>query len=94
MEITLNNVKTLDHLMGIIATKYFWIKIRSDERTEYNDNHICKTDKSIQTFSPDVIIPRNVQEIGNYAFGNTHVEFLQLPASLHSSYGRQFKVHI
>lgn len=30
MEITLNNVKTLDHLKGIIATKYPWVKMHSD----------------------------------------------------------------
>ena len=30
MEITLNNVKTLDQLKGIIATKYPWVKMHSD----------------------------------------------------------------
>ena len=30
MEITCNNVKTLDHLKGIIATKYPWVKMHSD----------------------------------------------------------------
>ena len=30
MEITLNNVKTLDHLKSIIATKYTWVKMHSD----------------------------------------------------------------
>ena len=30
MEITLNNVKTLDHLKGIIATKNPWVKMHSD----------------------------------------------------------------
>lgn len=30
MEITLNNVETLDHLKGIIATKYPWVKMHSD----------------------------------------------------------------
>ena len=40
---------------------------------------------------PSVIIPRSVQEIGIFAFGHTHIEVLQLPASLHSPYGRQFK---
>lgn len=40
---------------------------------------------------PSVVIPQSVQEIGNYAFGHSHIEVLQLPASLHSPYGRQFK---
>lgn len=30
MEITLNNVKSLDQLKGIIATKYPWVKMHSD----------------------------------------------------------------
>lgn len=30
MEITLNNVKNLDQLKGIIATKYPWVKMHSD----------------------------------------------------------------
>lgn len=40
---------------------------------------------------PTVIIPQNVQEIGTFAFGHTHIDTLQLPSSLHSPYGRQFK---
>lgn len=40
---------------------------------------------------PSVIIPQSVQEIGNFAFGHSHIEVLQLPVSLHSPYGRQFK---
>ena len=40
---------------------------------------------------PSVVIPRSVKEIGNFAFGHSHIESLQLPASLHSPYGRQFK---
>ena len=40
---------------------------------------------------PSVIIPKGVQEIGAFAFGHTHIESLQLPATLHSPYGRQFK---
>ena len=40
---------------------------------------------------PTVIIPSSVKEIGNFAFGHSHIEVLQLPASLHSSYCRQFK---
>ena len=38
-----------------------------------------------------VIIHQSVEEIGIFAFGHTHIETLQLPASLHSPYGRQFK---
>jgi len=40
---------------------------------------------------PSVVISRSVKEIGNFAFGHSHIEVLQLPASLHSPYGRQFK---
>ena len=40
---------------------------------------------------PSVIIPDSVKEIGTFAFGNTHIETLQIPSSLHSPYGRQFK---
>jgi len=32
-----------------------------------------------------------VTEIGIFAFGHSHIETLQLPESLHSPYGRQFK---
>lgn len=40
---------------------------------------------------PSVVIPDSVVEIGLYAFGHTHIDCLQLPESLHSPYGRQFK---
>lgn len=40
---------------------------------------------------PHVIIPQSVQEIGVFAFGHTHIESLQLPETLRSPYGRQFK---
>ena len=40
---------------------------------------------------PSVVIPRSVKEIGNFTFGHSHIEVLQLPVSLHSPYGRQFK---
>lgn len=40
---------------------------------------------------PTVVIPQSVKEIGIFAFGHTHIESLQLPASLYSPYGRQFK---
>ena len=40
---------------------------------------------------PSVVIPNSVRVIGNFAFGHTHIHSLQLPASLHSPYGRQFK---
>ena len=40
---------------------------------------------------PSIVIPRSVKEIGNFAFGHSHIEVLQLPVSLHSPYGRQFK---
>ena len=40
---------------------------------------------------PSVVIPQSVQEIGVFAFGHTHIESLQLPDTLRSPYGRQFK---
>ena len=40
---------------------------------------------------PSVTIPDSVKEIGNFAFGNSRIETLQLPSSLRSPYGRQFK---
>ena len=40
---------------------------------------------------PSVIIPDSVIEIGLFAFGHSHIDSLQLPESLHSPYGRQFK---
>ena len=40
---------------------------------------------------PDVIIPQSVEEIGIFAFGHTRIKSLQLPATLRSPYGRQFK---
>lgn len=40
---------------------------------------------------PSVIIPDSVKELGVFAFGNSHIETLQVPPSLRSPYGRQFK---
>ena len=40
---------------------------------------------------PKVIIPESVKEIGLYAFGHSHIDSIQLPKSLQSPYGRQFK---
>ena len=40
---------------------------------------------------PSVTIPNSVKEIGNFAFGHSRIEALQLPSSLRSPYGRQFK---
>lgn len=40
---------------------------------------------------PSVIIPKSVKEIGVFAFGHSLIETLQLPVSLRSPYGRQFK---
>ena len=40
---------------------------------------------------PSVTIPNSVKEIGVFAFGYSHFEALQLPSSLRSPYGRQFK---
>ena len=43
------------------------------------------------TTLPTVVIPESVKELSSFAFGHTRIECLQLPASLHSPYGRQFK---
>lgn len=40
---------------------------------------------------PEVVIPQSVKEIGNFAFGHSQIDMLQLPATLCSPYGRQFK---
>lgn len=40
---------------------------------------------------PSVVIPETVQVIGDFAFGGSHIDCLQLPATLRSEYGRQFK---
>ena len=40
---------------------------------------------------PSVTIPDSVKEIGNFALGHSRIETLQLPSSLRSPYGRQFK---
>ena len=40
---------------------------------------------------PSVVIPQSVKEIGVFAFGHSHIDSLQLPVTLHSPYGRQFK---
>lgn len=40
---------------------------------------------------PSVNIPKSVNEIGVFAFGHSRIEILQLPSTLHSPYGRQFK---
>jgi hypothetical protein len=40
---------------------------------------------------PSVTIPKSVKEIGEFAFGSSRIETLQLPTSLRSPYGRQFK---
>ena len=40
---------------------------------------------------PSVVIPSSILTIGDFAFGHTHIDILQLPQTLHSPYGRQFK---
>jgi len=39
---------------------------------------------------PTVVIPESVKEIGDFAFGKSHIDCLQLPKTLHSPIGRQF----
>lgn len=40
---------------------------------------------------PSVVIPESLIEIGIFAFGHSYIDSLQLPESLRSPYGRQFK---
>lgn len=40
---------------------------------------------------PEVVVPQSVQEIGDFAFGHSYINVLQLPVTLRSKYGRQFK---
>lgn len=60
-----------------------------------NNTHEIAADDAHCVFSdcilPTVVIPESVKEIGTFAFGGTHIDCLQLPVSLHSPYGRQFK---
>lgn len=57
--------------------------------------HEFRDDDAYCVFShstlPTVVVPESVKELGSFAFGHTHIECLQLPESLHSPYGRQFK---
>ena len=60
-----------------------------------NNTHEVVTNDADCVFAncslPTVIIPESVKELGSFAFGHTRIECLQLPESLHSPYGRQFK---
>ncbi len=40
---------------------------------------------------PKVILPANIKELGNFAFGHSYIEELVLPTSIRSIYARQFK---
>lgn len=40
---------------------------------------------------PKVVIPQSLQHLGLFAFGHSQIDVLQLPATLCSPYGRQFK---
>ena len=76
--------------------------VRVTERFELSDDMISIGNNSFDfgtevncvfanCILPSVVIPGSVKEIGNFAFGHSHIDVLQLPASLHSPYGRQFK---
>jgi len=76
--------------------------VRVTERFELSDNLISIGNNSFDfgtevycvfanCILPSVVISGSVKEIGNFAFGHSHIDVLQLPASLHSPYGRQFK---
>ena len=52
-----------------------------------NDAHCVFADCIL----PTVVVPESVKELGSFTFGHTRIECLQLPESLHSPYGRQFK---
>ncbi len=40
---------------------------------------------------PKIIIPANIKELGNFAFGHSYIEELVLPTSIRTVYARQFK---
>lgn len=81
-----------DFMRGVRVTERFELP-RGLERIGNNSFDINIEEHCVfaNCILPSVIIPRSVKEIGNFAFGHSHIEVLQLPASLHSPYGRQFK---
>ncbi len=54
----------------------------------YENNQSCVFADCIL---PSVVIPESVGMIGDFAFGHSNINTLQLPDSLCSKYGRQFK---
>lgn len=40
---------------------------------------------------PEVIIPESVKELGSFAFGGSHIDYLRIPSGVKSPYLRQFK---
>ena len=81
-----------DFMRGVRVTERFELP-EGLERIGNNSFDINKEEHCVFTncILPSVVIPRSVKEIGNFTFGHSHIEVLQLPVSLHSPYGRQFK---
>lgn len=55
----------------------------------YTEPHHCSVFAGC--ILPSVNIPQSVKELGDFAFGHSRIETLQLPSSIRSPYGRQFK---
>lgn len=81
-----------DFMRGVRVTERFELP-EGLERIGNNSFDINKEEHCVfaNCILPSVVIPRSVKEIGNFAFGHTHIESLQLPDTLRSPYGRQFK---
>ena len=81
-----------DFMRGVRVTERFELP-EGVERIGNNSFDINKEEHCAfaNCILPSVVIPRSVKEIGNFAFGHSHIESLQLPETLQSPYGRQFK---
>ena len=81
-----------DFMRGVRVTERFELP-EGLERIGNNSFNIDTEESCVfaNCILPSVVIPQSVQEISNFAFGHSHIEVLQLPVSLHSPYGRQFK---
>lgn len=81
-----------DFMRGVRVTERFEFP-ESLERIGNNSFDINKEEHSMfaNCILPSVVIPQSVQEIGLFAFGHAHIESLQLPDTLRTPYGRQFK---
>ena len=97
---SIRTVTIPDGVKGFVSGFMLGVKIK--ERLELPEGLECIGNNSFDInieehcvfancILPSVVIPRSVKEIGNFAFGHSHIESLQLPETLQSPYGRQFK---